>query len=234
MNSTQCCLTISQNSDYEGSVRDEELLLALKGGSHAAFAELQNVHARRLYHRILSITKNREDAEDALQDTFLRAYVSLHSFEGRSKLSTWLTRIAINSALMMLRRRRIRPETSFECQCGSEEDISPFDVPDKGACPEQLCDQRQRLRTMLCAIHQLDPKLRTTIQIAAFQELSMREIAQHLGVSPASVKSRLHRARKNLRRSPAVRNLKKNYVSLAAEGLGVSHKSRESPCLDCD
>src|SRR5215469_10970485 len=84
---------------------DAELLAALQAGSSAAFEELQKVYSNRLYRRILSITRNHADAEDALQDTFMRAFVGLDSFEGRSHLSTWSTRIAFNSALMVIRRR---------------------------------------------------------------------------------------------------------------------------------
>ena len=103
MNSAERYLAISPNMNYEALAGDEDLLLAARGGSHAAFAELQKIYSHRLYKRILSITRNREDAEDALQDTFLRAYLALPSFEGRSRFSSWLTRIGINSALMILR-----------------------------------------------------------------------------------------------------------------------------------
>jgi RNA polymerase sigma-70 factor, ECF subfamily len=208
MSSAAHCLTISQNPDYEASARDEELLHALRGDSHVAFAELQKTYSDRVYKRILSITRNREDAEDALQDAFLHAYLALPSFEGRAKLSTWLTRIGINSALMILRRRRRRPETSFEQPLGSEEGIAPFDVPDSRLNPEQLCDQRQRLSAILRTVEGLDSKSRAAIHFAALQEHSMKDVAESLGVSQASVKARLHRARKRLLRSPALRTRK--------------------------
>lgn len=78
--------------------------------SSACFAELYATYSRRLYNTIFAITKNHEDAEDALQETFLRAYTGIHAFEGRSAIYSWLTRIAINSALIVLRKRRVRPE----------------------------------------------------------------------------------------------------------------------------
>ena len=100
---------------FEGAAnRDLELVAAAKGGSSAAFEELQSRYSRRLFRRIQLITKNHEDAEDALQETFLHAYLALDSFEGRSQFASWLTRIAINSALMVLRRRRTRAEVPFE------------------------------------------------------------------------------------------------------------------------
>ena len=206
MKSKQCYSSSSQCASQEVKTRDEELLCAARTGSHAAFAELQNIYARRLYTRILSITKNREDAEDALQDTFFRAYLGLPSFEGRSTLSCWLTRIAINSALMILRKRRLRPEMSFETQMSAEDDRSSFDVRDNGLNPEQLCDQHQRCDAVLRAIQSLDPKLRNALSIRmSSRDNSMQEIAIRLGVSSASVKSRLFRARQRLVQSAAFR-----------------------------
>src|SRR3954452_23188228 len=88
------------------ATRDQQLVLAAQSGSSAAFAEIRALYAQRLYRRIALIIRNREDAEDALQDTFLHAYLAIPTFEGRSSIYSWLTRIAINSALMVLRRRR--------------------------------------------------------------------------------------------------------------------------------
>jgi RNA polymerase sigma-70 factor, ECF subfamily len=205
MNPTQRRLMISPCINEETTTRDEEgLLLAAKAGSHAAFGELQQTYSDRLYRRISLITRNREDAEDALQDTFLRAYRALPSFERRGRFSSWLTRIAINSALMTIRKRRARPETSFEQPPSLEDDSSYFDVPDRALNPEQVCDQNQRSQAILLAIRRLDPKLRTPIGIWISQEYSMKDLAQHLGVSLASVKAKIHRARKRLTRSSAL------------------------------
>jgi len=202
MNSAERCLAISSDTNYEAAARDEDLLLAARSGSHAAFAELQKIYSPCVFKRILSITRNREDAEDALQDAFLNAYLALPSFEGRSRFSSWLTRIGINSALMILRRRRCRPETSFEQYQDSEGDSAYLDVRDRAFDPEQLYDQQQRCDAIRCALQRLDPKLRVVMGIRLSEEHSMQRIAQHLGVSVASVKARLHRARKRLLRSP--------------------------------
>jgi RNA polymerase sigma-70 factor, ECF subfamily len=192
------------NMNYEALGRDEELLHAARGGSHAAFAELQKAYSRRVYAQILSITRNHADAEDALQDTFLSAYLALPSFEGKAKLSSWLTRIGINSALMILRRRRRRPETSFEQQQEFEGDDACVEVRDDALDPEQLYDQKQRCHAIGCALQRLDPKSRAAMGIRLSEEHSMKKIAQDLGVSVASVKARLHRARTRLLRSPAI------------------------------
>ena len=226
MNSDDRCLTISSNRKYEDLGRDEELLLAARSGSHAAFAELQRTYSPRVFKRILSITRNREDAEDALQDAFLKAYLALPLFEGRSKLSSWLTRIGINSALMILRRRRCRPETSFEQPQDLEGDPVYLDIRDEGFDPEQHYDQQQRCDAIRCALQRLDPKLRGVMGIRLSEEHSMQKIAQDLGVSVASVKARLYRARQRLLRSPAL-GIRREVISSGRRGGRESSSSRE-------
>ena len=182
--------------------RDIDLLTKARAGSNAAFEEIQRFYSPRLYRRIHSITRNREDAEDALQDTFMRAFAALNSFQGKSHLSTWLMRIAINTALMTIRRRRSRPEVSFEERSESGMDIASFDVVDVALNPEQFCVRKQQYSNMLRAIERLDPKSRSVVAIRVSKGCSMKEAAQSLNVSLATVKSRIHRARKRLSRSP--------------------------------
>ena len=182
--------------------RDIDLLTKARAGSNAAFEEIQRFYSPRLYRRIHSITRNREDAEDALQDTFLHAFAALNSFQGKSQFSSWLTRIAINAALMTIRRRRSRPEVSFEQQSESGQDIASFDVVDVALNPEQFCVRKQQYCSMLRAIERLDPKSRSVVAIRVSKGCSMKEAAQSLNVSLATVKSRIHRARKRLSRSP--------------------------------
>ena len=206
MSSDQRYLMISPRVNHQTTAREEGLVLTAKAGSHAAFGELQQTYSHRLFTRILSITRNREDAEDALQDTFLRAYRALPSFEGRSQFSSWLTRIAINSALAVLRRHRSRPEISFEQQSSLEDDAVFLDIPNGGLNPEELYDQNQRSEAIQRAIQRLSPNLRAPLHTLISQEHSIKEIAKTLGISSACVKSRLHRARKGLRQSPFLRN----------------------------
>ena len=178
--------------------RDEQLVSAAKAGSNDAFAELQNLYARRLYNTIVRITKNHEDAEDVLQDTFLRVHLALCRFESRSSFYSWATRIAVNSALMVLRRRRARPEVSFELPSDGTEDLPHFEVRDSSPDPEQIYHERQQWVRLLRSIQTLQPKVQETIQIRIATGCSMKSIAQTLGISVASVKSRLHRARVRL------------------------------------
>lgn len=175
---------------------DQELLLALRAGSSTAFERLQKLYSNRLYKRILSITRNHEDAEDALQDTFMRAFLAFDSFQGRSHVSSWLMRIAINSALIILRRRRFYVEVSIN----SPGEARELDIRDSAPTPEEVCDIKQRFDRMSGAIEKLDPKARTAIRVRITQECSMKEMANTLDVSVATVKARLHRARKSLAR----------------------------------
>jgi len=212
-------IPINSSPAERSALSETRLVLAAQAGSSAAFAELQGRYARRLYRTIIAITKNREDAEDALQETFLRAHLALCNFEGRSSVYSWLTRIAINSALMVLRKRRARPEFLFDPSTDEvEKDPSQLEIKDHSLNPEQVCDQRERRACILRAIQRLDPKLRIALQIRVRYGCSIKEIAETLGISEAAAKTRLHRARKCLIRMRAVRLLTANaLVSPASE-----------------
>lgn len=178
--------------------RDNQLVAAVQAGLPGAFAELHAMYSPRLYKTILTITRNPEDAEDALQDTFLRAHLSLHTFEGRSGIYSWLTRIAINSALMLLRRRRTRAETLVDPHPNYREDTPCFEIKDSSPNPEQIYDLRQRRVRMLHAIRSLKPELQAPIWMQMTLGSSMKEIGHVLNISDAAVKTRLHRARRRL------------------------------------
>lgn len=186
---------VRNNSDERSMRLDDPLVCAAKHGSSEAFDELQRIYSRRLYRTIYAITKNAEDTEDALQDTFLRAYSSLSQFQGRAKISSWLTRIAINSALGILRKRRARPEVLFETVEETREDSPHFDPRDAAPNPEEIYDQRQRCKRLLDAIQGLRPILRTPALLYVMEGYSIEQIGRVLGISAVAVKSRLHRAR---------------------------------------
>jgi RNA polymerase sigma-70 factor, ECF subfamily len=173
-------------------------VVAVSAESEAAFAELHRLYARRLFSTIFSIMKNHEDAEDVLQETLMRAYLALGSFEGRSKLYSWLTRIAINSSLMALRKRRVRREASFEPLSCCEDEMPQLQIKDPSPNPEESYLQLERSLRTLNAMAELELPLRTVLQIQMSRECSIREIARSLDLSEASVKSRLHRARRRL------------------------------------
>jgi RNA polymerase sigma-70 factor, ECF subfamily len=197
-------VAIEITSHHNELLQTKNLIAAARSGSSAAFAELREIYAPRVYRKLVTITRNREDAEDALQDTFLRVYMALHTFEERSSFYTWVTRIAINSALMILRRRRTRSEVSFDSPSESEEAIPGIEFRDAGPSPEHICVHRQSYACVLRSIWNLQPRLRQVIQMRMMNSFSIREIAQALDISEAAVKSRISRARARLASAHAV------------------------------
>lgn len=198
MNGANQAALLNNQSIVPAIAGGSEIVFAAQAGSPGAFAELHATYAGRLYKTIVAITRNPEDAEDALQDTFLRAYLALHTFEGRSSVYSWLTRIAINSALMILRRRRARPEILFDPQPDTRSETVSLDIADPAPNPEEFCALRQRRLRILSAIRNLDPHLRGPVQMQMARGCSIREIGQALNLSEAAVKTRLHRARLRL------------------------------------
>jgi RNA polymerase sigma-70 factor, ECF subfamily len=191
-------VTIDIASRDDESLRLERLVAAAQSGSSVAFAELREICSPRIFRKLLTITKNREDAEDALQDAFLRAFRAFHTFEGRSSFQSWLTRIAINSALMILRKRRAHPEVSLDRPNDTEAEASGFEFKDDGPSPEHICVHRQRCARVLRSIGRLQPRLRQVIEMQMMHHYSVKKIAQTLEISEAAVKSRLSRARSRL------------------------------------
>jgi RNA polymerase sigma-70 factor, ECF subfamily len=175
------------------------LLAQARGGHSEAFDALCQPHKTRLLRNTYRITRNHEDAEDALQDSFLRAFLHINRFDGRSAFSTWLTRIAINSALMIIRKRRSWRVTGLEIpgELGVEE--LEWDVTDHAANPEQSYAQREIENILASEIRALRPSIRTAIEMQQLQELSTRETAGRLGISVAAAKSRLFHGRVALR-----------------------------------
>src|SRR5580693_7390065 len=130
----QGVLTITNANDFAPRCEDP-LVVAVQAGVPGAFAQLYAIYSPRLYRTAFAITKNPEDAEDALQETFLRAHLKVHTFEGRSSIYSWLSRIAINSALMILRKRRARPEVLFDPQPDDRDEMIFFEPRDPGPSP---------------------------------------------------------------------------------------------------
>jgi RNA polymerase sigma-70 factor, ECF subfamily len=195
---------VSHNTD---ALRSKQLVAAARSGSAAAFTELMEIYGPRIFRKLVIITRNREDAEDALQDTFLRAYKGLHAFEERATFYTWITTIAINSALMILRKRRNRSEVSFDRSNETEDDSYYVEFTDTRPSPEHICVDRQRYACAIRSIGKLQPRLRQVIEMQLKEKCSTREIAQALQISEAAVKSRLRRARMRLDQPGVVRGL---------------------------
>lgn len=212
--------------------RDIELIVAAQTGSAAAFDELHRQYSPRLFRTILRMTRNREDAEDALQETFLHAYLALHKFEGRSSVYCWLTRIAINTALMVIRRRRCRPEAACAAIPDDADGYTPLEIKDTAYNPEQLCDLRQRSELLVQAVQRLEPALRGAIEIQLTGDHSLKEMAEIMDISVAAVKARLFRARARLsRRFSAHSQAKVCLSSRARRDPSARHQLQEQEWL---
>ena len=181
-------------------VSDElSLVQAAKKGDVGAFGELVKRYDRNVFRIALHITQNREDAEDVVQDAFLKAYGNLGQFQGQSKFYTWLVRIAVNEALMKLRRRRPERMVSLDQEVQTEEDSIPREVADWSPNPEQLYNQAELRDILGKTIQGLPPSFRTVFVLRDVEGLSTEETAQALDLSVPAVKSRLLRARLQLR-----------------------------------
>jgi RNA polymerase sigma-70 factor, ECF subfamily len=179
--------------------RDMELASAAQAGSVIAFVELYNFYAQRVFRLAMRITKNKEDAEDASQECFLRAFESLDSFRGHAAFGTWIGRIAINCSLMLLRKKRHRSEISLVQLSGSGEEVCVVEVRDKGPDPEKMLEQSERLAILDRAKQSLPSALRRPIELQYMKELSANEIAEILDITTPAVKARVFRARRRLR-----------------------------------
>ena len=176
---------------------EKELVARARAGSRTAFGELVHRHSHRVYGMSFRILKNREDAEDNVQNVLCKAFGKIQQFEGNSQFSTWLVRIAINEALMMLRKRR--PEevaSSIEDDAASENQEPKAEVRDSHADPE-----RQYLTKELAtkALEVLTPTLKYTFLLQKGEGWTSRELAEALDITPEIVKSRIFRARVRLR-----------------------------------
>jgi RNA polymerase sigma-70 factor (ECF subfamily) len=178
---------------------DDALVAATKRGDTQAFGELVLRHKQRVLAVAQRITNNREDAEDAAQESFHKAFLHLDAFQEKSRFSTWLTRIAMNEAFMLLRRRRgfleILPENPDDGMAASEAFV------DQSPNPEESCWRRERAELLTEAINRLGPAIRTTIVLRDIEERSVKETAQILGTSITAVKARVFQARRKLRRT---------------------------------
>jgi RNA polymerase sigma-70 factor, ECF subfamily len=178
---------------------DEVLIAAAKSGDHPAFLELWTRHSTRAFRTAYRITGNRYDAEDAFQDAWMRAYTHLNTFDGRARFSTWLTRIAINSSLMILRAKRAHPETPIEITDSNTWQY--WEIADQAKNAEEVYETHERLERLRLAIRRLTPTLRNVLEIHHSRDSSIKEVAEFAGISVAATKSRLSRAKKTLRRA---------------------------------
>jgi RNA polymerase sigma-70 factor, ECF subfamily len=189
---------------------ENQLIAAAKSGRRAPFGELCERHVKKVLRVIHRIMRNREDAEDALQDCLLNAFAHVKDFDERSRFATWLTRIAINAALAKLRKDHWKREIPIDepnpaCELERHSEIRD-DAPD----PEETYRLRERREILNTAILCLRPRTRRVMELHQLQEHSLRETAQILGISTAAVKARLFHARVTLHRMPLLQGVAKS------------------------
>jgi RNA polymerase sigma-70 factor (ECF subfamily) len=192
-------MAIIETKVKDAATDELALVQAAKRGDVAAYEELVKRYDRNIFRIAQHITQNREDAEDVVQDAFLKAYENLEQFQGNSKFYTWLVRIAVNESLMKLRRRRSDRTVSLDENIETEEDTMPREVADWSPNPEQLYKQGELKDILRKTIHGLPASFRTVFVLRDVEGLSTEETAEALGLSIPAVKSRLLRARLQLR-----------------------------------
>jgi len=191
----------NQTTTLAPDPQSAELILVdrARAGDANAFGELISRYERRVYRMARQITQNDEDAEDVIQETFLKAFEHLDGFQGQSKFYTWLTRIAVNESLMKLRKRKSDRTVSMDENIETDEEPIVREIAVWDDTPEMRYSQEELREILDSAIEGLKPIFRTVFILRDVEELSTEETAEALGLSIAAVKSRLLRARLQLR-----------------------------------
>lgn len=188
------------NSPQTGLAKDEAVLVAeAKAGSYEAFEDLVNRYEKKIYRLGLNLTGNPEDAEDILQETFLKAFEHLSDFREDSRFYTWIVRIAINQGLMKLRKRRGSKEVQIEDGENDDGEVIPRDFADWRPNPEQELQRTELEGILQNAARSLPTTFRTVFFLRDVEGLSTEETAELLNLSEGAVKARLFRARLRLR-----------------------------------
>lgn len=184
--------------DY-GRATNDQLLAAAKASDGQAFEELSGRYTRAMRKRVYSIVRNLEDTEDVVQDSLFKAYRHLTEFKESCEFSRWISKLAINTALTLLRKRRLCPEVSFDRTSESDQKWTIWDIPDLSPSTERTYAGQETLEFVSRAVDRLSPLDRSVLEQCHAYGQSMREAAGKLGITVASVKSRLVRARRTLR-----------------------------------
>src|ERR1700726_143430 len=190
---------MNANSAQFAASNDLDLVHASKNGHLAAFEQLVKQYDRRLLRISQTVTRNREDSEDAVQEALLKAFQNLAEFREDSQFSTWLIRITVNQSLMKLRKQRTHKEVSMDEDFEADGDVLPLNVPDRAPNPEQLCWASELRDILARTVEELRPILRTVFVLRDVEGLSIEQTAQVLNLSQAAVKARLWRVRIHLR-----------------------------------
>ena len=184
--------------EWEPVGSDAALVARAKHGERTAFVEIMKRFQERIYRLAFRMCRNTADAEEVTQDTFVQAYRGISSFQGESRLSTWLFRIAINQVLMRRRAGSRRPVVFLEALAPSDS-ASLRSSSDRGMSTDDLLHEKRVSQRVLAALGQLDDAHRAVLVLRDLEELSAEDVGEILGISPTAVRQRAHRARLRLR-----------------------------------
>lgn len=190
---------VSTRSQSPAALDDPALVSQVREGDQQAFTELVNRYAAKIFRLARHITRNDQDAEDVLQETFLKAYSRLDQFQGNSSFYTWLVRIGVNESLMKIRRRKDGKFVSLDEEIETPSGAIARELPDDAEDPEELLGRRELGDVLAEAIDGLAETYRTVFVLRDVEGLSTEETAEMLGLSISAVKSRLLRARLQMR-----------------------------------
>lgn len=184
---------------------DQALIDRVLSKERGAFAELVHAHTPRVYSIGISMTRHEQDARDVVQETFLNVHRRLDSFRGEAALSSWISRIATNNALMKLRRRRRKPETGLEIGVPGQPESERVErvIVDSKPLAEKINLNKELGERIRAAVDELPDKYREVLVLSDYREMSMKQIAAALDLSVPNVKTRLHRARLGVREALA-------------------------------
>ncbi len=222
------CRNSAQLAVTETASDDLALVHASKNGDVAAFEELVKRYDGKLFRIAQHLTHNREDAEDIVQEAFLKAFQYLGQFRENSKFSTWLIRITLNQSLMKLRKRRPTREVSIDNNFQSEEDSRPIDVADWAPNPEELYSAAELREILRKTLQELGPGLRMVFVLRDIEGLSLEQTAEALGLSLSAVKARSWRARLQLRERLS------EYFNMPEDFAGVEPCSNHAELADLE
>ena len=187
------------NPQPDDPTAEQILVIAAKSGDEQAFEALFKRYQQKILTVVQRYARVREDAEDIVQRSFQKAFVHLSTFQGHSSFSTWLTSIAINEALMFLRSIGAVREVSIDDANNAEGRAVGIEIPDPSPGPEASYAQRERAQILSLAMDGLTPRMRQTLELREFAELSTEETAQRMGLSIGAVKARIFHAKRKLR-----------------------------------
>ena len=187
------------SSDSRPGNHDMALVAAAKNGDRKAFEILVERHEQRIFFVAQRMTRNREDAEDVVQQSFQKAFTHIDRFENRSSFATWLTQVAINEALMLLRKRRGLREVLIDDVNGNDEAAISLEFPDSSPDPEASYAQKEWVGMLSLAMNELTPGIRKAIQLRELDERSSEETARIMGITVSALKGRMFHGRRKLR-----------------------------------